>query len=83
MTTSMSPDWKIRKQSDAIASRLKAASRGDIEMSSENPDKIKLGIAMDDKIIIIEITWALIRDTLESDLSTLVFNLMKHHEPQN
>jgi len=77
MTTSQSPDYRIRQQSAAIAARLKQAAAGEIYIPSKDKDRIKIGIAMDDKTITLEIPWETIRNTTQSALDEYIFVLMK------
>lgn len=91
MTTSQSPLSKIKAQADEIAKMLKAAERGDPidHMSTRatiakgfadarnTKTEIKVGIAMDDKFISIDITWAVIRATSEAALSEYIIKQMR------
>lgn len=85
MTTAHSPLRILKAQADKIAATLKAAERGEkIEArfaekieSARGKDCFKVGIVMDDKIITIEMPWAIIRETSEFGLAEYVLNQMR------
>lgn len=85
MTTKNSPLSALKAQSDKIAATLKAAERGEpidarfaekIE-AARNQESFKVGIVMDDKIITIDMPWAMIRNTGEVVLSEYILKLMR------
>ena len=89
MTTKNSPVSALKAQAGAIAAMLKAAERGD-KIDARYAEKIaaarakgafKVGIAMDDKIITVEIPWATIRETSEPALVEYILNLMRERSP--
>jgi hypothetical protein len=85
MTTKHSPLSALRTQADKIAAIIKAAERGEkvdaqfterIE-AARGKESFKVGIAMDDKIITIEMPWATIRSTSEIGLAEYILNQMR------
>jgi hypothetical protein len=85
MTTKHSPLSALKAQSDKIAATLKAAERGEkidarfAEKIAEarNKESFKVGIVMDDKVITIDMPWALIRASSEVGLSEYVLKQMR------
>lgn len=89
MTTKHSPVSALKAQASAIAATLKAAERGDklpvryaesIEAARAR-GSFKVAIAMDDKIVTVEIPWATIRETEEAALVEYILNLMRERSP--
>ncbi len=85
MTTKKSPKRVLKQQADKIAATLKAAERGD-KIDAKFAAKIaeartkpmfKTGIAMDDKIITIEMPWETIRNTTTAGLSQYIMDQMR------
>lgn len=85
MTTKHSPPRVLRAQADRIAAMLKAAERGekiDVRFAEKiaaarEKDAFKAGIVMDDKIIVIEMPWTMIRQTSEAGISEYILNQMR------
>ena len=85
MTTAQSPLRVLKAQSDNIAKIIKAVERGENPIedrggkiaASRQKDSVKVGIVMDDKVITIEITWAMIRQTSEVALSEFILKQMR------
>ena len=86
MTTSRSPLRVLKVQADKIAATIKAAERGekiaDVRFAEKieaarSKESFKTGIVMDDKLITIEMTWALIRATSEAGLSEYILKQMR------
>lgn len=85
MTTSHSPLSALKAQADKIASTLKAAERGEKIhpvvaaklAAARGKESIKIGVAMDDKLITINISWAKIRDADEAGLSEWIVQQMQ------
>lgn len=84
MTTAHSPLSRLKAQADKIAATLKAAERGE-KIVGQFADKIaaargensfKVGIVMDDKVIIIEMPWATIRSMGEVGLAEYILKQM-------
>lgn len=85
MTTSQSPLRVLKAQADKIAKTLKAAERG--EAVADDPAGkiaaslargfVKLAVAMDDKIVTIEMPWSKVRETSEAGMSEYVLDLMR------
>lgn len=80
MTTKNSPIGVLKAQAAVIAGLIKAAERGEkidagfaerIEAARKN-DSFKIGIAMDDKVITIEMPWVTIRATSEEGLAEYI-----------
>ncbi len=85
MTTKHSPLGALKAQADKIAVTLKAAERGDkidarfaekIE-AARSKESFKVGIVMDDKVIVIEMPWATIRGTDEAGLAEWIIKQMQ------
>ena len=86
MTTAHSPLHQLTAQADKIAKTLKAVERGDALVVNDPGGKIakartqptvRFGVAMDDKLIMLEISWARIRETDEQFLSDYIVTLMR------
>ncbi len=79
MTTKHSPLRQLKAQADKIAATLKAGERGEVAFKGDARQKptTKVGIAMDDKVITIEIAWATIRETSEAGLAAYILKLMR------
>lgn len=85
MTTKNSPRRKLKAQADKIASVLKRAERGEpIEAmfatkiaEARAKESFKTGIVMDDKVIILELPWTVVRDTTEAGLSEYIVDQMR------
>lgn len=86
MSTSRTPVAKLRAQAFVIASTLRKAARGEPLGDGDPGGRIagargkpsfKMGIAMDDKVITLEITWAKILDTTEAALTEYIVKLMR------
>lgn len=88
MTTSSSPIQKIKAEATKIAQTLKQAERGQYPNQTfrQRIEESKLrgifvvGIAMDDKIIKVEIPWDTIKATPEKELTTYIVDLMQGKE---
>lgn len=79
MTTAHSPLRQLRAQARLVAAKLKAAERGDIvfkEGARERPCAT-FSIAMDDKILRIEMPWATIRATSEDGIAEYILRYMR------
>jgi hypothetical protein len=85
MTTAKSPLRVVKNQADRIAAALKAAERGETIAhdpggkiaAARSRDQVKFAIAMDDKIVSIEMPWATIRATSEVALSEYIVKQMR------
>jgi hypothetical protein len=85
VTTRHSPLSQLKAQADKIAATLKGAERGekiDIRFAEKieaarAKDCFKVGIVMDDKVIMIEMPWATIRETSEAGLSEYIVRQMR------
>ena len=85
MTTKNSPVSALKAQASAIAAMLKAAERGEklpvryaeSIAAARARGSFKVAIAMDDKIVTVEIPWATIRETEELALAEYILNLMR------
>ena len=85
MTTAQSPRWKLKVQAENMAATLKAFERG--ELPANDPggkvaaarakDAIKFLVAMDDKFISIDMSWATIRDTSQPGIAEFILNQMR------
>lgn len=88
MTTSQSPISALRKQANRIAVMLKQAEAGTLDYdpkkdpagkiaAARKTDRIKATLVMDDKFLVIEITWATIRSTTEHGLAEYILKHMR------
>lgn len=85
MTTKHSPFSVLKKQADTIAAMLAAFERGEPVnpqfaaglVACRGKDSIKLGIAMDDKIITIAMPWTVIKGTSEAGMSEFILKQMR------
>lgn len=88
MTTKNSPLHVLKAQADRIAGALKRAERGEaiasgalahagkITDARNAKENVKFAVAMDDKIIAIEMPWTTIRNTEEAALSEYIVKQM-------
>lgn len=85
MTTAKSPLRVLQAQADNIAKMLKAAERGepiDVRFAEKiaearQREAFKVGVVMDDKVITIEMSWDVVRETSEVGLAEYILNLMR------
>ena len=86
MTTKHSPLNVLREQADKIAATIKAAERGDAGVDAHFEIRLaaarlkgtfKVGIAMDDKLITVDLPWATIAATGEVGLAEYILKLMR------
>lgn len=91
MTTAQSPIEQLKKQADTMAKMMKMAERGDplpndrggkIAKARRESDAFKVGIAMDDKFISIEMHWAYIRANSEAQISAYILKQMSEARSQ-
>jgi hypothetical protein len=84
MTTSLSSLRQLQAHADKIAQALKRMERGekvestnglDLEAKARNGPSIKFAVAMSDKTLIIDLTWATIAAKSEAELAAF---LVKH-----
>lgn len=85
MTTSRSPLRVLKAQADGIAAMLKAVERGEkvasdpggkIAAARAGPD-VTFAIAMDDKVLKIQMTWSTIRETSEVGIAEYLLKQMR------
>ena len=85
MTTSNSPLRVLKTQADNIARIVKAIERGE-EVVEHKGGKIagscatgatKFGVAIDDKVITVEMTWAKIAASSEAEISAMILREMR------
>ena len=85
MSTKRSSLRKLQSQADAMAKRLKALSRGEIDthdpagkiQSALKTDFIRFAVVMDDKVLDITMTWASIREMSETMIASCVLDHMR------
>lgn len=85
MTTSLSPLSRLKAQADNIARIVKAIERGEdvIEdrggkiAASRALGRTKFAIVMDDKIISVEMSWATIAESSETEISSMILGEMR------
>jgi hypothetical protein len=85
MTTARSPLPVLKAQADKIAAQLKVASEG--KSIAHDPagkiaaalakESITFAVAMDDKILKIEMPWATIRETSEAGIAEFILDRMR------
>ena len=89
MTTKHSTLRVLKSQADLIAQTIMAAERGEPVSAqfaekvaqARNRPSVKIGIAMDDKVITIDIPWERIKSSGEVALAEWILDLMR--EKQN
>lgn len=85
MTTKHSPLSVLKGQADKIAATIKAAERGekiDVQFAEKlaaarNQPSVKVGVVMDDKIIILDMPWFTIRNSSEGGLAEYILDKMR------
>ena len=80
MSTSNSPDWKLRAEAKKMAKLLKAFHSGDTPCAARDKDEIKFNIAMDDKMLIITMKWDLIGAYSRDELIEFIVKYMKGNQ---
>ena len=88
MTTSQSPIHELQAQARKIASMLKKAERGkpvanDLGgkiAAARKRESIKFAVAMDDKILDIEMSWKTIRETSQAGIAEYILNNMRESQ---
>lgn len=88
MTTKNSPIHQLRKQARVIAEVLAKAERGErIEAkfadklyAARNNPGVKIGVVMDDKIVIIEMEWVKIKGTTLHAMEEYIVGLMREQQ---
>jgi hypothetical protein len=84
MSTSKSPIKKLRAEARRMARLLKRAERGKPARGFENArdkDPFKFAIAMDDKVLTIEMPWSKVAETSEAGLVEFIVNHMRGESP--
>jgi len=84
VTTKHSPVSALKAQAEKIAATIKAAERGekiDVRFAEKiaaarDKDIFKVGIFMDDKVITIEMPWAVIKGASEAGLAEFILKQM-------
>ena len=74
MTTSQSPEWRLRAQANEIARRLKR--------QIYDVDPVKVGVVQDDKIITLTMSRESIVSMSEVALAEMIFTHMRGETPQ-
>jgi hypothetical protein len=85
MTTAHSPLRVLKAQADNIARIVKAVERGENPIedrggkiaAARDRDGVKFGIVMDGKVLTIDMSWALIRETSEVGIAEYVLKQMR------
>lgn len=85
MTTSQSPLRVLKAQADKIAKTIKAVERGESPVedrggkiaAARNKETFKVGVVMDDKVVIIDMAWTTIRANSEVGLAAYILKLMR------
>jgi hypothetical protein len=85
MTTSRSPLRILKSQADRIAQSIKAIERGENVTddfsgkiaAARNRDGIKFGVVMDDKTLVVEMTWATIKATSEVGIAEYILKQIR------
>lgn len=85
MTTSQSPLRVLKAQADTIAKTIKAVERGENPVedrggkiaAARGRDVFKVGVLMDDKVIMIDLAWATISAHSEVGLAEYILKLMR------
>jgi hypothetical protein len=85
MTTARSPLRILRTQAHEIAARLKRIADGHNDTpdplgkldAARTRDSITFGVVMDDKLLQIEMQWAVIRETSAAGIAEFILNQMR------
>jgi hypothetical protein len=85
VTTSHSPLRVLKAQADMIAKTIKAVERGENPVedrggkiaAARNRPVFKVGVLMDDKMIMIDMAWSTIRGHSEVGLAEYILKLMR------
>jgi hypothetical protein len=85
VTTSQSPLRVLKVQADKIAQTVKAISRGENPVedrggklaAARHKETVKFGVVMDDKVIMIEMTWKTIGDSSEVGIAEMILKHMR------
>lgn len=72
MTTARSPLRVIKAHADRIAKELKNIAGTDVPSAG-----IRFAVVMDDKTLIIEMSWATIKDTSEAGIAEYILRYMR------
>lgn len=80
MTTKDSPPAKLKAQAYQMARTLKARERGDQDIAARMSPSIKFAVAMDDKIIKIEMAWTQIAETSEAAIAEYILRYMREEK---
>lgn len=89
MTTKDSPIATLKAQADRMAALLKKAERRD-QLGVADPagkiaaarsrETVKFAVAMDDKVLTIEMSWKAIRETTAPGISEFIFAQMRESQ---
>jgi hypothetical protein len=90
MTTAHSPLRILKAQADRIAASLKAAERGETIATdpgtkihrTRDREIIRFAVAMDDKLISIEMAWTTIHATSEAGIAEFILQQMREARDQ-
>ena len=85
MTTARSPLRILKRQAHEIAARLKRIADGRNDTAdplgkldaARTRDSITFGVVMDDKLLQIEMQWAVIRETSAAGIAEFILNQMR------
>lgn len=85
MTTSQSPPQVLRAQSDKIARIIKAVERGENPVedvggritAARGREAVKFAVAMDDKVLVVDMPWATIRIMSEAAIGAYILKQMR------
>ena len=85
MTTAHSPIWELEAQAAKIASMLKKAERseeiahdgGGKISAARKHDSVTFAVAMDDKILKIDMLWKTIRETSQAGIAEFILDHMR------
>lgn len=85
MTTSRSPLRVLKAQADTIAKTIKAVERGENPVedrggkiaAARNKPGFKVGVVMDDKVLIVDMSWTTISETSEVGLAEFILKHMR------
>jgi hypothetical protein len=85
MTTKHSPPHLLKAQANMIAATIRAAERGE-KVDARFAAKLEaariretfsVGVLMDDKVVVLKLSWEKIRTTDEAALAEYIFKLMQ------
>lgn len=85
MTTASSPVTILRAQARRAALALKTAERTGVGVKAGDREKpeVKFAVVMDDKTMVIEMPWTMIKELTVEELTTFIVREMQKEPPHD